>query len=80
MKRISRQEALRMDLIISEFDPLLSVLLKISDEIKSLDNEILSVYCSSRESPKTKIDKLIGKLEKLLELTKQLSEGDSTQS
>jgi hypothetical protein len=73
VKKLSKQNALRMNLIISEFDPTLGILLKISDEVKSLDNEILSIYCPSRESPKAEIDKLIAKLEALLELAKGIS-------
>jgi hypothetical protein len=80
MKRFSKKDLLRMDLVIQECDPTLATLLKISGEIKLLDDEILNLYCSSTKVSQARVNKLVSKLETVVDLLKQIPDNGSTQS
>jgi hypothetical protein len=80
MKKFSKTCLSKINQFILEYDPTLAALLEASSQIKILDDEISTAYCSFREIPKPKLNKLISKLERLLNLLKQLSDSDSTHS
>jgi hypothetical protein len=77
MKKLSKKDLKavisEVEVWLSERDPILGILLQNSSEIKTLDKEILDVYCSSREIPDKKINSLIDKLERLAKALKDAS-------
>jgi len=79
MKKFSKTCLSKINQFILEYDPTLAALLEASSEIKALDDEISTAYCSFRKIPKLQLNKLISKLERLLDLLKTVSDSDSTQ-